>query len=66
MKADDGGAAFPSHEQPGMSTREWFAGQALIGIIVSAAVLGGSQPDAKECAAAAYAVADAMLNAEES
>ena len=47
---DDGGAAFPRppyyvpddvlyielmHEQDGMSMREWYAGQALIGLVIA-------------------------------
>lgn len=29
----DGGQAFPGLNQPGMSLRDWFAGQALIGLL---------------------------------
>lgn len=66
-KTDDGGQAFPSPavdghhpQQPGMSLRDWFAGQALVGILGSRhgfLVDVGTQnaPDW------AYSVADAML-----
>jgi hypothetical protein len=76
----DGGAAFPgiSHgmnelngmpfmrEEPGMSLRDWFAGQALAGLLagghyVDTGVLG---PDATRCMADdAYAIARHMLAA---
>ena len=68
MRRDDGGQAFPmpqaetsegGHwEENGMSLRDWFAGQALAGL------LAGS-PDAdcgpKGYSADAYSLADAML-----
>ena len=67
---DDGGQAFagPAHKgmdgawhngQPGMSLRDWFAGQALVGIL--------AYPDpggtVKTMAGIAYEYADAMLEA---
>ena len=55
----NGGPAFP-HEfasEPGMSLRDWFAGQALAGI-VSDHKIGASAPDGARWA---YEYADAML-----
>lgn len=71
---NDGGPAFPGletwwntttkqHEQvgpPGMSLRDWFAGQA---IAVMAAPLKGSTPPNEAIAGWAYGLADAMLAA---
>jgi hypothetical protein len=63
-KIDDGGQAFPSHTDVqglgyltyrGMTLRDWFAGQAMIGLI-SAGVANGVPTNA-------YRVADAMLEA---
>jgi hypothetical protein len=69
-KIEDGGAAFPCeggcdsglHPDPGMSLRDWFAGQVLVGLLAS------ERPDfhipSKEKAAiTAYEYADAMLAA---
>jgi hypothetical protein len=62
---NDGGPAFPisreneSWHSPGMSLRDWFAGQALAGIL-SGLPVGKEVPDpwlAREC----YRAADAML-----
>jgi len=62
---DDGGPAFPhiNHggsilEAPGMSLRDWFAGQALAGLLAN----GGSQFWEQD-GINAYAAADAMLAA---
>lgn len=60
-RKSDGGPAFPTNGedwQPGMTLRDWFAGQALVGL------LAGS-PDA-DCGPSgyandAYSMADAML-----
>ncbi len=71
----DGGPAFAcaaeNGHQPGMSLRDWFAGQALAGFVSDAATLGGFDKSAAELgmnngeivAAAAYKLADAMLAA---
>ncbi len=65
-KIDDGGPAFPHFLQsdvtPGMSLRDWFAGQALTGVI--AAYSGDiAFPSLEGAAAKAYNFADAMLAA---
>ena len=55
-KINDGGAAFPGWEsqiRPGMTLRDWFAGQAL------ATINSGGSPEWK--AVIAYMQADAML-----
>jgi len=66
---NDGGAAFPLYvpETPnaelirqGMSLRDWFAGQALAGILA-----GGKASSFKMFASDAYTAADAMLAARE-
>ena len=74
----DGGQAFPSHpmlyssadqgEAQGMSLRDWFAGQALMGILAGHFAdtvphddIGGGS----EAAQYAYQYADAMLAARE-
>lgn len=62
---DDGGPAFAHGDHtngghPGMSLRDWFAGQALAGILANPAV---SASAAVHIPAAAYAMADDMLAA---
>ena len=56
----DGGPAFPTQYGKGMTIRDWFAGQALAGIIADGEVFGG-----KEVARASFEYADAMLKARE-
>lgn len=73
---NDGGPAFPTDSSmspfvtssPGMSLRDWFAGQALIGITMSASKLDAivnyrSTGTAQEYTTIAYKLADAMLAA---
>lgn len=48
--------------EPGMSLRDWFAGQALANIWLQSHV---SKPGATALAATAYKIADAMLAARE-
>jgi hypothetical protein len=66
---DKSGPAFPVTLQqdgppalvlPGMSLRDWFAGQALVGMCVCAAIF-----DEPSAATHAYKLADAMLAARE-
>ena len=64
---DDGGSAFPAmlpggnYCTTGMSLRDWFAGQALAGLLADSNILGTD----KWFAEAVYRYADAMLNARE-
>lgn len=69
MSQSENPSAFPSvcmndpghpASAPGMSLRDWFAGQALVGFIASPALASLA---ANEIAADAYALADAMLAA---
>ena len=73
-KPDDGGPAFPFPSGPepkvdryhdrseGMSLRDWFAGQALAGILSCSAVVVVGLPKFA-LAQDAYEIADAMLKA---
>lgn len=57
---DNGGAAFPrerTDDQRGMSLRDYFAGQALTGMLADNTI----NPSVKEAAEHCYATADAML-----
>jgi hypothetical protein len=59
----DGGPAFPRPmvaAAPGMTLRDWFAGQALQGLLAST-----KTSDALTIAKDAYILADAMLRARE-
>ena len=65
MSDKDGGLAFPragsgyfKNLEDGMSLREWFAGQALIGIMQETSETPGWQ---ERFAWRAYSIADAML-----
>ena len=76
MSKPDGGPAFQLQEQmqsavgdvtawlsqgqPGMSLRDYFAGQAVTGIILHPHATDGSP---LECARVAYLIADAMIEA---
>lgn len=57
---ETGGPAFPSQSAPGMTLRDWFAGQALAGICADPA---SASSGAGELARASYNLADAMLRA---
>jgi hypothetical protein len=65
-KIDCGGTAFPipgteySAAEYGMSLRDWFAGQAVMGI-GAAFIPKHAMPTAEEIAKGAYAIADAMI-----
>ena len=69
---DDGGAAFPAiippqmtgiviNVDPGMSLRDWFAGQALAGMLDAGRLQG--KGDIAAAAELTYAISDAMLTA---
>lgn len=78
-RRDDGGPAFPhppvlngetgpdsywsQHPAPGMSLRDYFAGQALDHAAYRAALLENGELDTEAVATFAYAIADAMLEA---
>jgi len=51
--------AFPCVISAGMSLRDWFAGQALSGLLSS--FRGGEAPPPATCAEIAYWLADAMI-----
>lgn len=68
----DGGPAFArpvgklsqeewSHDQEGMSLRDWFAGQAIATCRVKVPLFGDEGSATADCAAVAYRIADAML-----
>jgi len=56
----NGGPAFPTAYQPnmGLSRRDWFAGQALAGILMTQV-----HPNFESAASMAFGFADAMLEA---
>lgn len=69
MAKNDGGPAFPQRTEneygvgffdPGMSLRDWFAGQALAGDL---AATPNCRPSVIGSAERAYAYADAMIDA---
>lgn len=68
MDKEDGGQAFPGPSgegvfpchQPGMTLRDWFAGQALVGILANSV---GDEKQIPLFAEIAYTQADAMLKA---
>lgn len=70
-KIDDGGPAFPQNElshlgfEPGMSLRDWFAGQALVSMGDRRWEGDANETATQKHARAAYAIADAMLSARE-
>lgn len=51
----------PNYDAPGMSLRDWFAGQALAGILATGAGDDDSQALRQIIAEDAYGYADAML-----
>lgn len=73
-KIEDGGPAFPQNlpddfvwrlpgDPGGMSLRDWFAGQALSGIVATDAFDLSSESHQNGWARCAYQIADAMLKA---
>ena len=68
---DDGGGAFPvgyhpegnSADQPGMSLRDWFAGQALQGMMANPILLSADGEFRETNFAMCYQCADAMIAA---
>ena len=54
----------PNHPAPGMSLRDWFAGQALPSLL-AAAINSEAQPGKAKIARDCYDVADAILAARE-
>lgn len=69
---DDGGPAFPESNsmgvmQHGMSLRDWFAGQALAGLMANSdcdhGAIRDSDESRKTLAETMFALADAMLRA---
>lgn len=76
QRIEDGGAAFPfafrdaeghplEHRAIGMTLRDYFAGQALAGLLASNARYGGKTDNREALAADAYASADAMIAARQ-
>lgn len=70
-RTKEGGTAFPAHGcTPGMTLRDYFAGQALVGILsglLAAGLRGPGQefPEDHKAARWAYEYADAMLKARD-
>ena len=65
--SDDGGPAFPNNDQngcafSGMTLRDWFAGQALQGMLASCRP-GYSYQTAEDATSEAFRYADSMLAA---
>ena len=64
---NDGGPAFPhvegwNYKKPGMSLRDWFVGQALMGLAAHISIVQSAKEDiANWC----FTIADAMLAARE-
>lgn len=70
----DGGQAFPldvanqvfeGNYQPGMSLRDYFAGQAMIGLSMNWGITRVDSIQFPKAAASCYEAADAMLRARE-
>lgn len=59
--SNDGGQAFPRPNVPGMTLLDWFAGQALAGLLANPEC----NRNYKQSAYAAYAFAEEMLEARD-
>ena len=71
---DTGGSAFPSEQHecqdntwnqtfdPGMALRDYFAGQALVGLMSDSGMRPSNHDEFEHMATRLYQVADAMLN----
>ena len=64
-RLEAGWSAFPSSNALGMTLRDWFAGQALVGIIAVDRFTGYAKSRRESGANMAYEYADAMLVARE-
>jgi hypothetical protein len=74
---NDGGPAFPcpvefdpngqlvSHGSFGMTLRDWFAGQIILGVFADPSVRGVTEEQAELLAKKSFMVADKMLKARE-
>ena len=60
---DNGGFAFPCNREDGMTLRDWFAGQALAGLMTAKARYYLDAGNGASPARDAYKLADAMLAA---
>lgn len=56
---NDGGQAFPITDWPGMTLREWYAGQTLVGLISGCKDYDIKPPE--YWSSMAYKIADAMI-----
>jgi hypothetical protein len=65
VRNDKGGFDLLIEHHPGMTLRDWFAGQALTGIVYSLKSSGITERDIPKMATDCYFVADAMLKARE-
>ena len=63
MTKDTGGPAFPGGQfhVPGMSLRDWFAGQAMVGLMSASGMRPSNLDEFEHMATRLYQVADAML-----
>lgn len=57
----DGGQAFPDEYNRGLSIRDWFAGQALAGVVVGILAQAERGTSSDAIADSAYSIADAMI-----
>ena len=66
---NDGGPAFPRPYMvsgtPGMSLRDWFAGQAMVGLMSDPGLRPSNTDEFEHMATRLYQVADAMLKERE-